>query len=1420
MDNTRSRFGNIVLQSVLDASLDAAVIIAGDGRILEVNRTTIVRYGYSRDELLGMNVSQLSADDHRDFVRPKLRELMARGEIFEWQHRTKDGIEIPVEIYAQPLDLEGETVIFSNVRDIRRRKKIQTELAEQKHFLERILDTEPGTVYIFDLEKQQNVYVNRHWFSLFGYTPEETQDLGPGLLTLFHPDDLPRIRQHHEAWQQAASDEMRHIEFRVRCKSGEWLWLNARETPFTRNDDGIVTQILGIAHDITPRKLLEKERELFVSLANNSQEFIGISDLELRPVYANPAGMSLIGLPDLHALKKIRLQDFFFPDDQRFITEDFLPAVVREGGQEVEIRMRHFQTGAAIWVLYNVFMIYDMHGQPAGLAILSRNIHERKRWETLLKGQTRILEMIATGVPLAETLDQLVRMIESQSPGMLGSILLLDPDGIHVRHGAAPSLPAEFINAVDGQPIGPVAGSCGTAAYRKAAVYVEDIATDPLWAQYREAALPHGLHACWSTPIIDGRERVLGTFAMYYPQPGLPTPEHLALIATTTHIAQIAISRYNSESELRLNEERLRLALTVANQAWFDINVQTGAAIVSDDYAGMIGFSNEEFKPSVPDWLANVHPSDRAQVAEAFQRCIDTGGPVSMEYRRRTKMGDWLWMRSIGKIVARDSSGNALRMIGIFMDISQQKRADEKVRRMTQLYAALSQCNQAIVRCNSEEELFPQICRDAVVYGGMTLAWIGMLDPMGARVIPVAAHGSGQAFLQGLEVTTDGHLATGRGPTGIAVREKRPYWCQDFRTDPALAPWRDRAAEYGWHSMASLPLYRRGDIVGALIVYSDALATFDEPARRLLEEMAMDISFALDRFVGEQERRLAEEALRVSEQHLRTIVETEPECVKVVGRDGALIEMNQAGLRMLEVDSIDDVRARGLLEFVAPEYRDDFLGLHQRVLQGDSGALEFEIIGAKGTRRWLGTHAAPMRDAKGGVSALLGITRDITEHKSAREQIQYMANYDALTGLPNRVKLAEQLSFLTSLMRRSQSSLAVLFLDIDRFKDINDTLGHSIGDALLLEIATRLRKVLRDEDTPSRMGGDEFILVLPDCDAACAARVAQKLLQVIAVPFQIEPYDLVVSASIGIAIYPEDGEDLESLSKSADTAMYRAKLEGRNCYRFFTPELQSQLSRNMQLATALRHAVNYGELSVFYQPQMSVQTNSIIGMEALLRWQHPEFGAVSPGEFIPIAESSGLIIPIGEWALRTAAKQARAWMNAGVFDGVLAVNLSAVQFRHPDLPDTISRILQESGLPPDRLELELTEGATLQDPVGAITVMDRLHAQGVRMSIDDFGTGYSSLSYLKKFKLHKLKIDQSFVRDITTDPEDRAIVTAIINLGKNLGLKIIAEGVETEGQLGFLQGQHCDEVQGYYFSKPLSAVDFERYSKACHREGR
>jgi len=344
-----------------------------------------------------------------------------------------------------------------------------------------------------------------------------------------------------------------------------------------------------------------------------------------------------------------------------------------------------------------------------------------------------------------------------------------------------------------------------------------------------------------------------------------------------------------------------------------------------------------------------------------------------------------------------------------------------------------------------------------------------------------------------------------------------------------------------------------------------------------------------------------------------------------------------------------------------------------------------------------------------------------------------------------------------------------------------------------------------------RLGGDEFILLLPGTDEAAASQVAAKLLAAVAQPCQIEQNELVSTVSIGIALYPNDGQDFETLSKNADAAMYRVKQASRNDFRFFTQEMQAHSARTLQLVNALRHALPRHEFELHFQPQIALQDGHIVGAEALLRWRHPELGMISPVEFIPIAEDSGQILAIGEWVLRTSVRQLKQWLDAGLRPMVMAVNLSAVQFRHPNLIDLVTRILDEAALPPEFLELELTEAAAMDDPPAAIAIMNKLDEHGIRMSIDDFGTGYSSLSYLKKFKVDKLKIDQSFVRDISDDPDDKAIVTAIINLASSLGMHTIAEGVETASQLAFLRLQGCDEVQGYYFSKPLPKDQFEAF---------
>ena len=678
------------------------------------------------------------------------------------------------------------------------------------------------------------------------------------------------------------------------------------------------------------------------------------------------------------------------------------------------------------------------------------------------------------------------------------------------------------------------------------------------------------------------------------------------------------------------------------------------------------------------------------------------------------------------------------------------------------------------------------------------------------HIEPVASYGVGTEYLEELNVSVDANLPQGQGPSGIAVRENRPVWCQDFQHDPATAHWHARGAQFGWGSSAALPLHRKGKVIGLFSVYSSDANAFDEAAQNLLIEMAMDISFALDRFVDEAERLTTLAALSDSEERYRTAFRTSPDAINITRvSDGLYLDVNQGFERMsgwTHSESVGRTATElGIWSNVADRQR-----LVDNLKRGGRCAnLEADFVRKDGSifNGLMSAEKVRFND----VDCLLSVTRDITEKKQAEERIQRLALFDQLTGLPNCTELQTRFKFALNLAQRHGKQMALMFLDLDRFKNVNDTLGHSVGDQLLMAVSQRLKTTLREEDTLSRLGGDEFILLLPDATEEGAREVAVKLIEAAAQPYQIDQYELINTISIGIAIYPQDGADFETLSKNADAAMYRVKRAARNDLCFFTEEMQANSVRSLQLVNALHHALARNELQVHYQPQIAMQDGRIIGTEALLRWTHPELGAVSPAEFIPIAEDSGQILQIGEWVLRTAVQQLKTWMNQGLPAMVMAVNLSAVQFRHPNLIEMVTRILDEAGVPAELLEIELTEATAMDNPATAIDIMNRLHERGIRMSIDDFGTGYSSLSYLKKFKVYKLKIDQSFVRDISHDPDDKAIVTAIINLASSMGLQTIAEGVETASQLAYLRLQGCDEVQGYYFSRPVPADAFEAF---------
>jgi diguanylate cyclase (GGDEF)-like protein/PAS domain S-box-containing protein len=710
--------------------------------------------------------------------------------------------------------------------------------------------------------------------------------------------------------------------------------------------------------------------------------------------------------------------------------------------------------------------------------------------------EKRLLEMVSTGEPLERVLHLLVREIEALSSGLLCSVLLLDGEG-RLRAAAAPSLPAQYNAAIDGLAIGPAVGSCGTAAWRGELVIVSDIAADPLWAEYRAAALSNGLRACWSIPINSSAGKVLGTFAAYYREPREPDRAHLELLETARHIAGIAIERARTQAALEKQHGELQTAL--------------------DSLPAMICYA-------------------------------DTG------------------MRF--------------------------------------------------------------------------------------------------------------------------VHANRPY-----------AEW-----------------------------------------------------------LGCEREAL---------------------------------------------------RGRHIREIVGEEAFATMLPYLDQVLAGREVRYERRQRGHDGVPRDFEVHYVPHRDGSGAVCGYFVMLTDVTERKKDEALLHFLANHDQLTSLPNRTLFNEHLTLAVAHAERCGEKLAALFIDLDRFKNVNDSLGHESGDLLLQQVARRFRARLRESDVVARLGGDEYTVLLRSVQGSeDVSACAQKLLDALAEPFEVHGHELYVTCSIGISLFPDDARDPASLLKNADIAMYRAKDQGKNAYQFYSSEVTAARFEHLMLETSLRRALERAEFVLHYQPIVELRTLRVAGMETLLRWQHPDHGMVSPARFIPLAEETGLILPIGQWVLEQACLQARKFAAAGHPDLVVSVNLSPKQFRQPDLSRSVARALEAAGLPPDKLTLEVTEGSVMDNADVAVRTLHELKAMGIGISIDDFGTGYSSLSYLKRFPIDSLKIDQSFVRDITTDPDDAAITSAVVALGHSLRLNIVAEGVETEEQLQFLRDLDCHAAQGYLFGRPAAADAF------------
>jgi diguanylate cyclase (GGDEF)-like protein/PAS domain S-box-containing protein len=581
-----------------------------------------------------------------------------------------------------------------------------------------------------------------------------------------------------------------------------------------------------------------------------------------------------------------------------------------------------------------------------------------------------------------------------------------------------------------------------------------------------------------------------------------------------------------------------------------------------------------------------------------------------------------------------------------------------------------------------------------------------------------------------------------------------------------------------------------------------------ESTRHVLRSGDTHIIAAISRDVSA--RVAAEEALRASEERFRSLTQLSTDMYWEQDDQFRFTSMSGTGSKRVNVKTFPAAGKKRWEQNYINMTADQWAG-HIALLEAHQEFRDMELcrLDESGKKIWISISGAPVFDSSGAFRGYRGVGKDITERKHDEEHIHFLANHDALTSLPNRAMFGDVLGLAIQNARRYNRGFAVLFIDLDRFKNINDTLGHDAGDKLLQEMGKRIALIMRTSDVVARLGGDEFVVLVQEVtEAKQVASVARKVLSALVHPVTIQGQECRVTASIGICMYPTEAQDELALMKNADIAMYHAKEDGKNTYKFYSEEMNVHTFERLALETSLRRGLERQEFLLHYQAKVDLRSGRITGVEALVRWQHPEMGLVPPAQFIPLAEETGLIVPIGRWVLQTACAQNVAWQQQGLPPVHIAVNLSARQFADEDLVEDIAAALKSTGLRPELLELELTESMVIQNTERAGKVLNEIKKMGVRLAIDDFGVGYSSLTHLKRFPIDTLKVDRSFIRDLPEDAEDKAITEAIIAMGRSLSLTVVAEGVETEEQQNFLRGLECDEMQGYHFSKPIAADAF------------
>ncbi|WP_018989227.1 EAL domain-containing protein [Aromatoleum toluclasticum] len=864
-----------------------------------------------------------------------------------------------------------------------------------------------------------------------------------------------------------------------------------------------------------------------------------------------------------------------------------------------------------------------------------------------------------------------------------------------------------------------------------------------------------------------------------------------ALPATLEKVREQA-ELLRERAELRATSAHLSYLLAASPVVLYTLRMHDGSLVanwISANVERIVGGTVDEVL--APGWwLAHLHPADRKAALDA-QTGLLREGRLDHEYRFVADDGRVIWIRDQMRVLHADDGG-PLEVVGTWTDVTTLKQAE-------QLKAARGSVLNRLVAGDPLPVILEDVAQRLEQLVPPMRASILLIDPTTGCLTHGAAPRLPDYYREAVEQLQPGE---GMGSCGTAAMRGEAVIATDVTTDVNWVPFREIAARAGFRSCWSFPFRDAvGAVLGTFAVYFDTPREVDKALVAIIDEFTAITALAVQKV-------RATDALRQA----AAVIESTRDGVMITDLERRIVSVNRA---WCEMTGFSREEALGRVpQMLKSGLQNDAFYRRMWTQITHNGDWQGEIWNRRKNGelypQWLSI--STVYDDERRPTHYVGVMTDISKLKQSEAQLEHLAHYDPLTDLPNRLLVQSRLEHGIERAARQGSHIGVLFIDLDRFKTINDSLGHHAGDEALVEIANRLRACLQRDDTLARWGGDEFLVILEDLAKPDeAAHAAQTLIDRLREPLLLaDGQPAYVGASIGVSMYPQDARTAAPLIQHADTALHQAKAQGRNTYRFFTDAMSQEAQRHLSLERRLRHALAHDRFVLHYQPQVDIASGRIVGCEALLRWNDPEEGLVPPGRFIPFAEESGLIVQIGEWALHSACQQARRWADAGLPPLRVSVNLSARQLWQAELPDRIAAILESTGLPAQALELELTESMIMGHEAQAVERLGQLRSMGLRLAIDDFGTGYSSLSYLKNLPIEVLKIDQSFVRNIPQDRNDMEIAGGIIALARKLNLKVTAEGVETAAQLAFLAGQGCDSYQGYLFSRPVPAEEFEK----------